>query len=137
METGGEQYSPKENVAMAASTILLVDDDHDTCLSMSDVIADLGYDVDIARDGPAALELIKVHSYRLALLDYKLPGMNGVDLFRHLKQDRAETVGILVTGFAASETIDDAFDAGMRQVMAKPVDFNRLAPIIQEVAGKA
>jgi CheY-like chemotaxis protein len=122
---------------MAASSILVVDDDRDTCASMSDIIADLGYQVDVAFDGPAALELFKRQSYGVALLDYKMPGMNGVELFRHLKQARAETVGILVTAFAASETINDAMDAGMRQVMPKPVDFVRLVPIIKEVAGKA
>lgn len=122
---------------MAASSILVVDDDQDTCASMSDVIADLGYQVDVAYDGRAALELLKEHSYGLALLDYKMPGMNGVELYRHLKAERADTVGILVTAFAASETINDAMGAGMRQVMSKPVDFVRLVPIIKEVAGTA
>jgi two-component system, NtrC family, response regulator HydG len=122
---------------MAASSILVVDDDPDTCACMSDVITDLGYQVDVAYDGPAALDLLKRQSYRLALLDYKMPGMNGVELYRHLKQERAETVGILVTAFAVSDTINDAIEAGIRQVIPKPVDFGHLIPIIQEVAGKA
>ena len=121
---------------MAASSILVVDDDRDTCASMSDIIADLGYQVDVAYDGPAALEHFKRQSYRLALLDFKMPGMTGIDVYRRLKQEGAETVGILVTAFAASETINDAMDAGMRQVMPKPVDFVRLVPIIKEVAGE-
>ena len=121
---------------MAASSILVVDDDRDTCASMSDIIADLGYQVDVAHDGPAALELFKRQSYRLALLDFNMPGMTGVDVYRRLKQEGAETVGILVTAFAASETIKDALEAGIRQVMPKPVDFGRLVPIIKEVAGE-
>lgn len=79
----------------------------------------------------------KRQSYGLALLDYKMPGMNGVELYRHLKQERAETVGILVTAFAARDTINEATEAGIRQVIPKPVDFGHLIPIIKEVAGKA
>ena len=60
---------------MAASAILLVDDDQDTCASLSDIISDLGYQVDVAYDGPAALKLSQRQPYGLALLDYKLPGM--------------------------------------------------------------
>lgn len=122
---------------MAASSILVVDDDQDTCACMSDIIADLGYQVDVAHHGLAALELFKRQSYGLALLDYKMPGMNGVELYRHLKQERAETVGILVTAFAARDTINEATEAGIRQVIPKPVDFGHLIPIIKEVAGKA
>jgi CheY-like chemotaxis protein len=71
------------------------------------------------------------------LLDYKLPGMNGVELYRHLKQGGAKMVGILVTAFASSDTIIDANEAGFRQVIPKPLDFARLIPIIKEVAGNA
>ena len=122
---------------MAAASILVVDDDPDTCACMSDVIADLGYQVEVAYAGPAALVLFKRQSYALALLDFKLPGMNDVQLCRHLKQGRAKMVGILVTAFASSETIIDASEAGMRQVIPKPLNFAYLIPIIKEVAGEA
>jgi CheY-like chemotaxis protein len=120
---------------MAASAILLVDDDQDTCASLSDIISDLGYRVDVAYDGPAALELSRRHPYGLALLDYKMPGMDGVELYRHIKRLRADTVGILVTAFAADDTIHSAAGAGFRRVLPKPVDFGRLLPLIEEVAG--
>ncbi len=120
---------------MAASAILVVDDDHDTCATLSDIISDLGYRVGVAHDGPAALALSKRHGYGLALLDYKLPGMDGVELYGHLKQVRAGTVGVLVTAFAANETVRAAVRAGIRRVLPKPVDFGRLLPLVEEVAG--
>jgi CheY-like chemotaxis protein len=120
---------------MAASAILLVDDDWDTCASLSDIISDLGYRVDVAYDGPAALELSRRHPYGLAVLDYKMPGMDGVELYTHLKQVRVDTVGVLVTGFAADDTAQAAARAGIRRVLPKPVDFGRLLPLIEEVAG--
>jgi two-component system, NtrC family, response regulator HydG len=120
---------------MAGSAILLVDDDHDTCASLSDIISDLGYRVDVAYDGPAALALSRQKPYGLALLDYKLPGMDGVQVYGHLKQLQAETVGVLVTGFAEETTVLAAFRAEMREVMSKPVDFGRLIPLIEDVVG--
>src|SRR3954447_5695095 len=73
--------------AMAASALLLVDDDHDTCPSLSDVISDLGYRVGVAYDAPAALELPRQPPYGLALLDYKMPpGMGGVELYHWKNQ---------------------------------------------------
>ena len=93
---------------MAASAILVVDDDRDTCGSLSGIIADLGYRVDVAYDSPAALELSNHHAYGLVLLDYKLPGTDGVELYRHIKRGRADTVGVLVTACAAHDTVQAA-----------------------------
>jgi two-component system response regulator HydG len=102
---------------------------------MSDIISDLGYRVDVAYDGPAALDLTRRRPYGLALLDYKLPGMDGVALYGHLKQMQAETVGVLVTGFADDATLQEAERTGIREVLLKPVDFGRLLPLIAELAG--
>jgi CheY-like chemotaxis protein len=69
---------------MAATAILIVDDEQDTCASLSDIISDLGYQVGVAYDGPSALELSRRHPYGLAPLDYQMPGMTGVELYGHL-----------------------------------------------------
>jgi CheY-like chemotaxis protein len=120
---------------MAASAILLVDDDRDACASLADVITDLGYPVSVAYDGPSALELARRQIYALALLDYRMPGMDGVELYGRLKEVQADTVGCLVTAFAAGDTVEAAARAGIRRVLPKPVDFGRLIPLIEEVAG--
>jgi DNA-binding NtrC family response regulator len=58
-----------------------------------------------------------------------------MELYSHIKQVRADTVGALVTAFAALETIQSAAQAGIRRVLPKPVDFGHLIPLIEEVAG--
>ena len=78
---------------MVYRDVLLVDDDRDTCDSMSDILLDIGYTVDIANDGPGALERSGQHHYRLALLDYKMPGMDGVELCRRLKKSQPSSRG--------------------------------------------
>ena len=70
---------------MAGLYILCVDDDPDTCASMSDILTDLGYLVSVAYDGHAALQLVQQQPYGLALLDYRMPGMDGLELYRRIR----------------------------------------------------
>jgi two-component system, NtrC family, response regulator HydG len=112
-------------------SILLVDDDIDICSSMADIIADLGYHVDVAHDGPAALELISRNRYDVAVLDFKMHGMNGITLAREIRRGRPEMVTIMVTAHAGSAA-DDAHSAGTWHVLLKPVDTARLLRLVDE-----
>jgi CheY-like chemotaxis protein len=116
-----------------ASSILVVDDDVDTCRNLSDILTDLGYHVDTAHDGPSALELVRQRPYDIALLDLKMPGMDGLTLYRELRKLRAETVAIVVSAFAAKSTTAEALSAGAWQVLPKPVDF----PLLLKLLGEA
>jgi CheY-like chemotaxis protein len=116
--------------------ILLVDDDVDICHNLSDILTDLGYTVDSAHDGPAALELVRRHPYDVALLDLRMPGMDGLTLYREIKKLRAGTVAILVTAYAGGSTADDALAAGAWHVVPKPVDLPRLLGLVDEALGQ-
>src|SRR6202051_1817645 len=105
----------------ATPTILVVDDDVDTCRNLSDILTDLGYHVDTAHDGPSALELVQHKAYDVALLDLKMPGMHGLTLYRAIKRLRAGTVAIIVSAYAGSSTAEEALTVGAWQVLAKPV----------------
>lgn len=116
--------------------ILIVDDEADACANLSDILTDLGYRVDVAHDGPSALELVKKHTYDIALLDLKMPGMNGVELYKRIRQVSAGTVAIVVTAFAGSAIAKEALDAGAAEVVAKPVNFPRLMNLVEETLGQ-
>ena len=117
-------------------TILVVDDEVDTCRNLSDILTDLGYQVDMAHDGPSALELVRRNAYDVALLDLRMPGMDGLELFHRIRQLRAGTVGIIVTAYAGTDTAERALAAGAWQVLAKPVDFSRLLSLVEEAVGQ-
>jgi DNA-binding NtrC family response regulator len=112
--------------------ILVVDDEPDTCANLQDILVDMGYQVDVAHDGLGALELIQTTTYDVALLDLKMPGMDGLELYRRIKELQAGTVAIIVTAYAASETAECALQAGAWKILAKPVDLSRLLPLVDE-----
>ena len=117
-------------------SILVVDDEVDTCRNLSDILTDLGYSVDIAHEGLSALEMVRQKPYDVALLDLKMPGMDGLTLYREIKKLRADTVAIVVTAYADGDTTSQALAAGAWQVLAKPVDFPKLLGLVDEALGQ-
>jgi DNA-binding NtrC family response regulator len=110
--------------------ILIVDDEVDICRNVQDILADLGYEADIAFDGFSALEKIRARPYDVALLDLKMPGMDGLTLYREIKRLRADTVAIIVSAYASSSTAEEALAAGAWKVLAKPVDLPKLMGLV-------
>jgi len=118
--------------------ILIVDDNPDACEMASKMIQCSGdYQTETASNGPAALELVKAHPFSLAIIDYAMPGMNGVELFRRMRQIRPEMKGIFLTGFTTIDVVFPAIDAGILRVLAKPVNFDELLPVVQQCCGTA
>lgn len=112
------------------SRILIVDDEPDTCENLSDILVDLGYQVDTAHDGFAALELVKKNAYDVALLDLRMPGMDGLELYRRIRQISAETVAIVVTAYASSDTASSVLSAGAWKIVPKPVNIGNLLNLV-------
>lgn len=123
-------------MANAAPRILVVDDEVDTCSNLSDILTELGYQVDVAYDGLGALELVKQHAYDVALLDLKMPGMDGLELYRRIKEIQSGTVAIVVTAYASSNTANDALAAGAWKIVSKPVNLSNLLALVDEALGQ-
>ena len=117
--------------ALAGRSVLVIDDDQDTCAGFSDVLTDRGYQVDVACDGPEALELVHRKSFRLALIDLRLPRTTGVELFRQICLVRDGVAAFLVTAYASPDAVEGALAAGMRQVLTKPVDIPSLLMLLE------
>ncbi|WP_422926296.1 response regulator [Singulisphaera sp. PoT] len=111
-------------------SILVVDDERDICSNLTDILVDFGYRVDSAYDGFLALDLIRERHYDVAILDLKMPGMDGLTLYREIKKLRAETVAILVTAYAGEVTSGEALNAGAWRVLPKPVNMSTLLKLV-------
>lgn len=121
---------------MTTAQILVVDDDTDACTNLADILGDLGYHIDVANRGWDALRMAESKAYDLALLDFKLPCMTGVELYRRLRERQTGLQAVLVTAFAGMAEVESAGEAGLKQVIAKPVDVRKLMPVVKEVAGE-
>ena len=82
-----------------------------------DLLAAYGYQTIETRRGMDALELARQHSYDVALLDYRMPGMDGLTLYREIKRLRSGTVAIVVTAYAGGGTSEEALQAGAWRVL--------------------
>jgi CheY-like chemotaxis protein len=121
---------------MAGSRILIVDDDPGNRFALSKVLAGLGYEIDVAEDGESALDLVRENEYALAVLDYRMPGMDGVELYRKIHAIQPGVVGVFLTAFTTIDTVFPAIEAGVTRVLSKPVDFNELIPLVEDSIGK-
>jgi CheY-like chemotaxis protein len=117
-------------------TVLLVDDDADVCANMSDILSDAGYRVDVAHDGPTALELVRRRPYDLALLDLRMPGMDGLTLYGEIKRVQPGAVAVIVSAYASETTVEAARAGGVWQILHKPVDLPRLLSLVDEALGQ-
>jgi DNA-binding NtrC family response regulator len=116
----------------AGLPILIVDDEPDTCNLMVKFLSALGYQAESAQDGYTALRLVDRCKYGLAILDYEMPGMNGVDLYRRIRRARPELAAVFVTGHTTIDVVFPAIEAGVLRVFPKPVDFKDLVALLEE-----
>jgi DNA-binding NtrC family response regulator len=103
-------------------TILIVDDEPVVRDSLEQWFADERYRVVTAANGREALQAAARESFDVALLDIKMPGMDGMELQAKLKEADAELPVIIMTGYASVETAVEALKAGAYDYITKPVD---------------
>lgn len=115
------------------TTILVVDDDLAVRDSLEMILTYENYDVKKACDAKEALELLKKHHeiIELALLDIKMPGMDGLELLEKIKQIYPEIVVIMVSGNADIAHAVQATKKGAFDFLEKPLDQNRILITIQ------
>ena len=114
------------------ANLLIVDDDVDIAANLADILLDRGYRVDQAHCGEEALRLAEATNYDAALLDFKMPDMDGATLFAAMRQVQPELVAIMVTAYAAEDGVQRALDAGTWKVMRKPVDVPEMLACVDE-----
>ena len=121
------------SVPKDASRLLIVDDMEASRLILAQILRLHGYQVDTAEGGASALELAREHTYHLAILDYRMPQMNGVELFEKLRQIQPDVVGIFLTGYPTVDTVYPAISSGIERVLAKPVDVEELLDVVKQM----
>ena len=113
-------------------SILVVDDEPDICANLCDILTEFGYHVDTATSGSSAVKLLDHGNYDVALLDLKMPGMSGVEVYREIKRRSSATVAIIISAYASTASASEALEAGAWRILSKPVDISQVMQCIDE-----
>lgn len=109
-----------------SGVILVVDDDETIRKVLAAILEEKGYIVDTAESGREAIELSKENFYNLALIDIRLPDIEGTRLLKALKETTPEMVKIIVTGYPSLHSAIEAVNRGADAYILKPFDIETL-----------
>jgi two-component system CheB/CheR fusion protein len=119
------------NVPEISRRILIVDDQVDAAESLAQLLALAGHEVRTAHGGPAALELARAYRPEVVLLDIGMPGMDGYEVARRLRQEFAEQVLLVaLTGYAQEADRRRSRDARINHHLVKPVNLKVLHALL-------
>jgi DNA-binding response OmpR family regulator len=102
------------------SYVLVVDDEGANRYSVSKTLQRVGYVVNEAASGEEALELMKQQHYDVVLTDIRMPGLDGVELLRYIKEEAPDAIVILMTAYASLGTAVEALRLGAHDYLIKP-----------------
>lgn len=112
--------------------ILVVDDDETIRSTMKAILEDEGYIVDSASTGEEAIQLTMKTTYNLALLDIRLPDMEGIELLKLMRDNVPRTRKIMVTGYPSMQNAIAALNKNADAYLLKPVNNEKLLNLIKE-----
>jgi DNA-binding NtrC family response regulator len=112
--------------------ILVVDDDETIRTTMKAILQDEGYMVDLAGTGKEAIQKTTEKTYNVALLDIRLPDMEGVELLKLLKDGLPRTRKIMVTGYPSMQNAISALNKNADAYLLKPVDVEKLLATVKQ-----
>jgi CheY-like chemotaxis protein len=111
--------------------VLVVDDNTDTARGLARLLRLLGHDVRLAHSGPEGLEAARDFRPGAVLLDIGLPGMDGYEVARRLRQGECpEVLIIAITGYGQDEDRQRSRAAGIDHHLVKPVDHDALLAVL-------
>ncbi|HEU5324134.1 MAG TPA: response regulator [Methylomirabilota bacterium] len=117
----------------AKKKILIVDDAGPVVVLCVNVLQALGYAVRGANRGEAAMELLRKEPFDLMVLDYKMPGMSGFDVFQQAQALHPQLAVVLVTGHATPEIVNEATRLGFASILLKPFTSEELRGTVEKV----
>ena len=113
-------------------SILIVEDDKAILKSLKDILQSEGYSVDTAENGQEAIQKSKEKFFNMALLDIKLPDMEGTKLLTTMHKDQPKMMKIMITGYPSLENAVEALNLGADAYIIKPVKPEKLLALIKE-----
>ncbi len=124
----------KDHNEIYPQKILLVDDEEQMREIMQEALSIMGHDVEIARDGQDALEIIQKNSFDIVITDIHMPRMGGMQLIEFLNKSLPEVDIVAITGHSMDYTYTDVVKSGASDFIIKPFSFDELEAKLRRIA---
>lgn len=112
--------------------ILIVEDEFSIRESLQSWLGDLGYQVEVAREGEEALKRIAEKDFDVLILDLRLPGKDGLQVLKEARAKKPKLPGIIITAYPTVEKAVEAMKGGAVDFLPKPIDLSYLEKLVQE-----
>ncbi|GEM_PF-1497128 len=116
---------------MAKGKILVIDDDIMVCRFLSDMLQNEGYQVQVVASGREGLEWAAKNNYDVALVDIRMPDLDGMEVLRALRERDEDLKALIITGYPALETATQAVRLGAFDYLLKPLETERVLISVQ------
>jgi len=113
-------------------SILIVEDDPNIRETLNTILQQKGYNTDTAKNGQEAIQKSKAKFFNMALLDIKLPDMEGTKLLTTMHETLPKMMKIMITGYPSLENAVEALNQGADAYIIKPVKPEKLLALIKE-----
>ncbi len=112
---------------MAGEKILLLDDSPEILETLSEHFTSEGYDITATSDGASGISLIEKNFYDLILTDFKMPGADGMEVLKYVKEHSPDSICIILTGYGTIRNAVEAIKSGAFDYLTKPVKLDEIA----------
>lgn len=112
--------------------ILIADDEELVSMMLSDYFVNLGHTTDLVEDGVTALDKIEQVDYDLALLDVRMPGVDGMSILSRVHKNYPELPVVIMTGHGNMQMAIEALRLGAADFLTKPIDLQQLGAVLEK-----
>ena len=116
--------------------ILIIDDERSIRNSLKEILADEGYDVDVAENGAQGCAMVDKEKYSVIFCDIKMPEMDGMEVLDRLMQIGVDSAVIMISGHGDIDTAVECIKKGAFDFIQKPLDLNRILITIKNATEK-
>jgi len=121
---------------MAKASVLIADDDRLVLATLANGLREAGYTILEANDGKAALRLCEEQHPDIAILDIRMPGIDGIETARRL-HEHTGTPFVMLSAYRDEELVEQATEHGAMGYLVKPVDVEQIGPAIETALRRA
>ena len=116
--------------------LLIIDDERSIRNSLKEILADEGYDVDVAENGAEGCAMAEKERYAVIFCDIKMPGMDGMEVLSNLVEKGVDSAVIMISGHGDIDTAVECIKKGAFDFIQKPLDLNRILITIKNATEK-